>query len=294
MGTVMDRRNRLAGFVILVVVSAFLLGGGVFVGTAHAKPAAEEANCLIHSLPSFIDQGEFTAEEGSVADLVEVECKSVFAGAKVGIAARELANRCPLFWIYGHSPVNVTEASTLKGIKLDGAGNVEVALVAGPSCASGEVLISAHMEEAPYQTVTTPYTILGPKETKPGLEVKGATNEPKQVEDYNDSSLFAIVQVEYPSVYAEKDVEVSAEQLFSRCAMAPKLVWFTEDAKHHKVEAVASVKLKLDDLGNAFAIVDAEESCAPKGESEFESVLLVAPGTRETAQFEVEGPHETF
>jgi hypothetical protein len=292
MKTVMARRNLLLAVVVLVVcVVAWTGTASASMGTA--KPAVETPVCLIHSLHSFVAQGEFPAEHSSVADLIEVECKSVYAQNTVAIAARELANRCPLTWIHGHSPVAMTAGPNVKGLKLDDAGNVEVALVAGPSCASGEVLVSAHLEQAPYQTFTTSYSILGPTDTTSGLEVNGATGQPKQVADAFDSSVFAIAQVEYPSVDAGLEVEVIAEELYSSCKVAPKLLWFTGGATLQKVEKAESVKLKLDNNGNAFALVDAEESCAHLN-GEFLSVLLAAPGTRFTSMFEVESPHETF
>jgi hypothetical protein len=39
---------------------------------------------------------------------------------------------------------------------------------------------------------------------------------PSQVEDASDSSLAAILKVQFPPVYAEQEVEVAAEQLSAR------------------------------------------------------------------------------
>jgi hypothetical protein len=60
-----------------------------------------------------------------------------------------------------------------------------------------------------------------------GVSVVGAENKPSQVEDASDSSLFAILKVQFPPVYAEQEVEVAAEQLFARCHEAPHLVFYT-------------------------------------------------------------------
>jgi hypothetical protein len=44
---------------------------------------------------------------------------------------------------------------------------------------------------------------------------------PSQVEDASDSSLAAILKVQFPPVYAEQEVEVAAEQFFARRHEAP-------------------------------------------------------------------------
>jgi hypothetical protein len=226
--------------------------------------------------------------------VIEVECQAVFAEHKVEISAHELASRCPIFWLKGHSPLKAEAGASVKGVELDDAGNAEVALLAGPSCAAGEVLISAHLEEAPFTTVTTAFTVLAPHDTTPGVKMLGATNQPTQVEDDFDSSLFAIVQVEFPSVYAEEEVEIAAEQLFARCHLAPKLFFFGGSGVVPIVGREGeTTRLTLDNNGNAFAIAVAEESCA-SGPSLIEASLVKAPYTTYTTEFTVESPHETI
>jgi hypothetical protein len=299
MESVMERRNLLAGLVILVV-GLFALTGTASAhrtSTQGSKPAvAEPPVCVVHSLPSFTDQGEF-GFHSSVADVIEVECEAVFAEQYVQISDHELASRCEITWAKGHSKPEIVKGATVKKVKLDDAGNAEVAFIAGPSCAAGETLVSAHLEEAPYSTVTTAYTVVAPHDTTTGVSVVGAENKPFQVEDDFDSSLYAIVQVEFPSVYAEQEVEVAAEQLFDRCQVAPHLVWAIP-AEAGKAFTIGlhfgeTVKLKLDNNGSAFAVIDAEESCA-SGTSLIEASLVKAPYTTKEAEFEVQSPHETF
>ena len=297
----MERRKLLLGLVVaLVSLFATSATASAHRSAGRVKPAVETPICVIHSLPAFMDQGEFE-DHSSVADVIEIECQPVFAEHKVAFSAHELASRCDVAWIWSHSPFKtVEEAPTVHGVLLDDAGNAEVALAAGPSCAPGEVLISAHLEEAPYTTVSTSFTVLAPHDTTPGVEVLGATDAlgehrpAVQVEDDFDSSLFAIVQVEFPSVYAEQEVEISAEQLFSRCLVAPKLVWFAGSVETKTIieEGKESIRLKLDNNGNAAAIIDAEESCA-SGTSEIEASLVKAPYTTYTTPFTIESPHET-
>jgi len=287
----MDRRNLLLGLLVLVV-SVFALAGTASAHKASGKlmPAAEPI-CKINSLPSFVDQGEGIEQHSTVGDVIEVECQPVYAEHKVEFSAHELESRCQIYWYSGHSPYKYTpESGVLKGVELDDAGNAEVEFEAGPSCAAGEVLISAHLEEAPYTTVTTGYTVLSPRVTTPGVTVVGATDKPVQIEDDFDSSLYAVVEVEFPSVYAEQYVEISAEQLYARCLEGPHLLWNIPFVGPKKGE---SIRLKLDNDGNAFAILFAEESCA-SGTSLIEASLVTAPYTTYTTEFTVEPPHETI
>jgi hypothetical protein len=289
----MEGRNPLLALMV-VLVCAFALCGTASARTVggNVKPAvAEPPICVIHSLPQFMDHGEFE-NHSSVADLIEVDCQPVFAEHRVEFSAHELASRCKIIWRSGHSPVKASEGAAVKGVELDDAGNAEVALDAGPSCAAGEVLITAHLEEPPFTTVTTAFTILAPHDTTPGVTVRGATNLPVQVEDDFDSSLYAIVEVEFPSVYAEEEVEVAAEQLYARCHVAPKIEWFSFQLGAKIPGEPEAIRLKLDNNGNAYAIIDAEESCA-SGSSLIEVSLVKAPYTTYTTEFTVESPHET-
>jgi hypothetical protein len=286
----------------VLLVGLFVLSGTAQAHRVTASTIKKKSNevevevpanelCIVHSLPSFIDQGEFETHS-SVADLIEVECSAVFAEHYVEISAHELASRCPVDWIKGHSPPMVETGPSVKKVQLDDAGNAEVALLAGPSCAAGEVLISAHLEEAPFSTVTTAFTVLAPNNTIPGVLVFGATGKNVQVEDDFDSSLFAIVQVEFPSVYAEEEVVIAAEQLFARCHVPPKLIW-VGSGLFVLGSGTEFARVKLDDNGNAFVLILAEESCA-SGTSLIEASLAKAPYTTYTTEFTIESPHETI
>ena len=55
----MDRRNWVAGLVVLAF-SAFMLGGTASArGTVRGAGTEGEGSCTVKSLPSFIAQGEF-------------------------------------------------------------------------------------------------------------------------------------------------------------------------------------------------------------------------------------------
>jgi hypothetical protein len=286
----MERRSLLAGLMVLAI------GMFMVVGTASArtnttkkgKSATEgaEATCKITSLP-FIAQGEFS-EASSVADIVELECNPEFAGEKVKLSDQELYSRCRehLSWDSPKDPFVFVEGKTFS-VTLDDDGNATAAVFGGPNCGSGETLMSAHLEHPPFPTVTTNFEVLSPKVTPPGI-----TASPKaQVEDDETSSVATIIQVEYPSVYAEQYVNIAAEQLWARCGESSKLVWVGPDEKVLSDEESIS-KVRLDNDGNAFVVLFGYESCA-SGESEIETSLEGAPFTTFTNFFTVLAPEVT-
>jgi hypothetical protein len=289
----MERRNLLAGLMALVI-STFLLTGTALAhktSTTKSKATADPPACEVHSLPSFVASGEF-GEASSVADVIEVECESVYAEHFIKLSSQELYNRCDdhLSWISDTLAAGVIGPAIGK-VQLDDDGNATVAVWGGPSCASGESLISAHLEEAPYQTFTAGYTVVAPKVTTPGVTTLVPNWSSSQVENDTDSTVATIVQVEFPAVYAEKDVNISAEQLFDSCQLAPHVIWIGPNLK--TVSAKESVKVKLDDDGNAFVVLFGYASCAA-GPSEIEASLEVAPYTTYSTIFTVIPPEETY
>ena len=246
------------------------------------EPAS--GSCIIQTLPpSFVDQGEFGASS-SVADVVRVSCEPVLAGQSVKLSSQQLFNRCKggLSWSapFPYAPVPGPSFS----VKLDGDGNATALLWGGPSCAPGESLVSAHLEVAPYTTFTTDFMILPPAPSKPGVTAMPSS----EVEDSVFSSVATIVEVEFPPVYAERRVNISAEQLFARCMIPPSLVWVGADD-----EVLASgtedVETTLDNDGNAFVVVLGGGSCA-SGDSLIEASLTEAPFTTYTTEFPIEPP----
>jgi len=113
-----------------------------------------------------------------------------------------------------------------------------------------------------------------------------------QVEDDTYSGVTTIVQVEFPAVYAEKNVVISAEQLYDSCQLWPHLVWWGPTKKLVGYHA-ETVKVKLDDDGNAFVVLVGAFSCAA-GPSEIEASLEIAPYKTYTTTFTVLPPEETF
>lgn len=292
MESVMERRNLLAGLMVLVI-SMFLLTGTAFAHKAHhtrkhSTAAADPAEpCLVTATPSsFMDQGEF-ATASSVADIIEVECNPVVAEAPVTISAEELYSRCDHELSWSAPPeLPVTTGPTFE-TKLDNDGNATAVVWGGPSCAAGGSLITAELDVAPYTTVTTEFTVLPPEPTPEGLNVTPA----EATESETTSSLATIVQVEFPPVYAEHYVNINDRELYNACQEGTKLSWVGPDEEiFSEGSPEAGVKkVRLDDDGNAFVVLLAGESCAAT-RTLVEASLEEAPYTTLKGYFTVGAP----
>ncbi len=281
----MARRKALLGLAITAAVLLACSAPALARSRAAAVPAVEESPCRISSLPSFVDQGEF-ASASSVADYVKVSCNPEYAGRAVKVSATQLFNRCSekLEWV-GRVEWPILKFLGLVGIgksvtlRLDDAGNTWAVVFAGPGCAGGESLISSHLEAPPFSTVTTGFTILAPRVTPPGASVL-----PNEITLGDLASSFgAIVQVEFPPVFAEDWVTINSEQLASRCKIPPHLIWFGPNLKLLGFGAESSARVQLDNDGNAFAVVFGAFSCAA-GTSDIEASLEQAPYTTYTTK----------
>ena len=304
MARVMERRSLLA-VVAVFALSLFLLSGTAAAHTTRHKRAATPSEgpvgtpspetCVIHTLPgAFMDQGEF-GTSSSVADVIEVECEPVYAEKMVKISATELYSRCDdkLYWTIPTKPFDLltTKSGPSFSVELDNDGNATAVVLGGPSCAAGESLVSAHLEVAPFTTVTTGFTVLPPGVTKtavqatPGSKVEG--------EEYSDVA--TIVQVEFPPVFAEEPVNINAAQLYARCKEDYRLDWIVMGPDGPKALATHAeeASVSLDNDGNAFAVLFGNYSCA-SGTSMIEASLENAPYTTVTTDFTVEAPRPTF
>src|SRR5271166_4958996 len=157
-GWASNPRRRMLG-TAAAVVSVL----GVFAASGlSATPALASPTCVLHSLPSFVAQGNFAANN-SVADIVEVGCEPSYAGRTLEVSAEQLYYRCHehLSW---SSPYPYAETSGPSvTVKLDADGNATVALWGGPECLSGETLIEAGMATAPFFTAYTRFTVEAPR-----------------------------------------------------------------------------------------------------------------------------------
>ncbi len=211
----------------------------------------------------------------------------MFAEQTVTILAQQLFNRCAnkLSWS-SPFPLSFVEGPSFT-VTLDNDGNAIAALWGGPSCAAGTSLISAHLNTAPFTTVNTTFTIQPPHSTTPGVKARPA----REVEDATFSSAATVIQVEFPAVFAERVVNVSASELFSRCQVAPQLVWVGPD-QTGVLGSSDNVNVTLDNNGNAFVVALAGASCA-SGASEIEASLVGPPFTTFTNTFTILSPRPT-
>ena len=287
---IMHRRFRTASVLALLVAIA---------STAQAAPAARAASaghatCLVHSLPSFVEQGEL-ADAATVADVVEVECNpfAYGTGAEVTITAEQLYDRCQkhLTWYVPNTAVDgfgVASGSSVN-LRLDADGNATVALLAGPNCMAGESLIALDQDEAPYETFTTSFQVLPPVKTPQGVSAL----PPEQVEDATSSAVATIVEAEFPG-HPEAKVRLDAEQLYDSCKQGERLIWVRENGEvlRGRPELAGEEAVQLDDNGNGFAILIGSDSCA-EGTSVIEADLEESPFTTETTDFTVLPPQPT-
>jgi hypothetical protein len=170
-------------------------------------------------------------------------------------------------------------------VQLDNDGNAIAELWGGPSCAPSTDRISASLNAPPFTTVATSFTMLPPANTKPGV-----TANPKSiVEDSVYSAAATVIQVEFPSVYAEKFVTIKSDELYTRCANT--LGWVGPDAVPLASGPEATVQ--LDNNGNAFVVAIAGPSCA-SGTSTITADLTTVPYTTYVGHFTILSPRPTI
>ena len=285
----MDRSKLVAGLMVLASSMLLMAGSASAHGSAKAQ-AAEGSTCAVHSLPSFVAQGEFS-NQATAADVIEVECNPFLygTGSKVTVIASQLYSRCnsDITW-YIPNPYAVSSGRSVE-LTLDADGNATVALIAGPKCQAGESLISVHQNEGEYNSYTTSFTVLPPNDTPLGVTALPS----HQVEDAESSAVATIIEVEFPGS-AESYVRVASEELYRRCGIDPKLRWvgprlpdpgFLGSGPEYN-------RLQLDNNGNGFLIAIGDSSCRP-GSSLIEADLEEKPFTTVTTSFLVESPKPT-
>src|SRR5437870_3754675 len=283
----MKSRHLGVGLAVLAL-SMFSLAGTAFAHTTSStEEAAPRGTCVVHSLPSFVLQGEFE-NTATVADIVEVECDPTIygTGSKIKITANQLYSLCKghLTW-YEPNPFRIETGRGIS-VELDPDGNAIVAVRGGPFCSAGESLITAHMEEEPFESFTTPFTVQPPQTTPPGVWAMPSA----QVVDAGSSGFATIVEAEFGGG-SEKPVRIGSEELYQRCRTAPHLHWILMDGTN--LEGVPEVNaVQLDNDGNAFVIAIGDASCAP-GRALIEADLETKPFTTYTTEFEVLPPQPT-
>jgi hypothetical protein len=269
---------------------------------------AEAANCVIHTLPGLMRQGEFS-QVGDVGDVAQVECDpQVFpGGTAVEISDAQLLSRCSLTggtitWVdpneFLAGGVKLEKGRSIT-VDLDGEGNATVALVAGPNCAVGDTVISGHTMvgngNTTVESFSASYAVMEARPTPESVEAMPS----EQVEDEGLSAVATLIEAEFSSTEAK--VRVAAPDLAARCEVAPHIEWLrangelvaaTELAGGTATEPVGAEALRTDDDGNAFVIAIGASSCKP-GKSYLEADLEAAPFSTEEAPFTILPPQAT-
>ncbi len=284
----MDRRTLGAGLMALASSFVLMAGTASAHGTVQAQ-VSEGTTCAVHSLPSFVAQGEFT-RQATAADVIEVECNPFVygTGSKVTVIASQLYSRCnsDIEW-YIPNPYSTSSGRSVE-LTLDADGNATVALIAGPECQAGESLVSLHMDEGEYNSYTTSFTVLPPNDTPLGVTALPS----HQVEDSESSSVATIIETEFPGA-AESYVRIGSEELYRRCAIGPKLRFITETGQEYDASGeISDEAVQLDNNGNGFVLAIGDSSCAP-GSSLIEADLEEKPFTTVTTNFLIESPKPT-
>lgn len=157
-----------------------VLWGGPSCATGRALITAELVSASYTARASFTIRAPVSTSKGiTAAPASEVE-DATFSGAAVvfnieftaaakgdtaDISSPQLSSRC-----HGHLHwVGADEARLASGesatVALDGDGNAFVVALAGPSCASGQSLVTADLQDYPYTLVQTHVNILPPMPT---------------------------------------------------------------------------------------------------------------------------------
>jgi hypothetical protein len=298
----MERRNLLAGLLVLAACMFLVVGSASARGTtSNKKKAGGNKACVVNTLPSFVAQGE-AADASSVADIIEVECEPGYEEAEITISSQELFERChTLSWAridqatgeWEVIPTNKEKVTTI----LDDDDNATVVVWGGPSCASGSSLISVHLNESPALTFTSNFEVLQPKGTPPGLTALDVAKNGEKVEDATFSDVATILQLEAPASMAEKEAVFNAEELYFDCGVGGLRAYGPDEIELFSEEGVIRLPkaspIGLNDNGNAFVVLLAGQSCTP-AVLEFEASVDAAPlFPTWTTTFEVKEPQPT-
>jgi hypothetical protein len=120
----------------------------------------------------------------------------------------------------------------------------------------------------------------------PGNTKTGVTANPKsEVEDNVTSSVATVIRVEFPSVQAEKFVNIKSDELFTRCHGG--IHWWGPLERDFGTGPETTVQ--LDNNGNAFVVAIAGTSCA-SGTSTITADLTTVPFTTLIGSFTVLSP----
>ena len=193
------------------------------------------------------------------------------AGKTVTINAAPLYNRCHnnphLEWLGPTGEILSGSARSVDQVRLDENGNAFVVALGLSSCAAGNSLIEAILEETPYTAYTSEFTVEPPPTggggpDEPHCEIHSLPSfadqgsDPSHVADY--------IEVRCEEVFAEQHVEIKLQSLDLRCH--DTLHWASRTPSSGSgatTESSSSITLELDNDGNAAAVLWGGPGCDP-------------------------------
>jgi hypothetical protein len=275
--------------------------GGAGTGTGSGSAGSAPITIQIDPNPA-IETGT-----SDVAIVVQVEASASFAGDAVDLSSSQFDSSCTdsVGVIHpgsltksggpGRAPLHVQ-------MVLDDDGNATVAIF-GTDCAPGSSVFEASLEVAPFLTALGTLIVDPPVVTPPGVYGFPTTSgtvttgevETGDTATSGDSDVYAVFQVETDPVYAEQQVEISAEQLTSRCLVQSEWVTFSEGTTSIVGTTTPTsdpVSMILDDDGNAVFFF-LGRSCAA-GSSEVIADVMAGSHPTYTTSFTVDPPAVTI
>lgn len=269
---------------LLVVPFMCALGAFASIGgatSAGAWDSTSGTDCTIVPIPDFVDQYD-SPFQSSVAAVVQVECNPVFAHQTVTITSNELLASCQGNLSWRRAVGGYSEGSSIT-VPLDDAGNANVAAWGGPNCAPATSTIFVSLNAPPYSTVSTDFNVLPPQTTTEGITATPDT----QVEDSTASSVITVLQVEFPTTYADQFVTISSSELHAACST---LTWTGPD-EIPATPGTDRATVRVDNDGNAFVVVSGL-FCIP-GTYTINAGPLVGPSAYSNT-FTILPPQQTF
>jgi hypothetical protein len=242
----------------------------------------------------------------SFAAVVQIETSPSFAGDTVDLSSSQLDATClidgdtrPPF----NNILNFPPGVLIIPLVLDDDGNATTAIF-GVDCAPGSDVLEADLAVAPFNTVVGTLVLSPPAVTAPGLFGVPTTSgtvttgevETGDTASSGDSNVYAVFNVETDPVYAEQQVEISWNQLASRCLVAYLWTVFPPNGIVIVSQPGGLIGLPaqttLDDDGNA-TFIFAGRSCAA-GPSEVIADVMAGTHPTYVTSFNIVAPTPTI
>ena len=162
--------------------------------------------------------------QSDIVSVVQVETSASFAGDAVTVSSSQLSASCPGGTTFLSVAAGATSGDDSGTVILDDDGNATLIMV-GEDCAPGSDVVEADLDVAPYYTALGTLVAEPPVVTTAGVSgyptysgvVTTGEVETGDTAASGNSDVYAVFYVETDPVYAEQPVEISSNELESRC-----------------------------------------------------------------------------